>query len=424
MENGLKQQHRGWVILAGIGTVVLLSALAILLFYRCRKPEVLDLRGYVDLGRSPSGEPTARLDTEAILHDLHLPSSESDPHAFERLPEVRAIAEIELVLAAGDEEDTMRVSVSADTETLERAGIVLAPLSWEQQLKGVLSESVSPSPSPVPAAPTPTPEPYKTGYLTALVDAEGNGYNLRAVCERVQKERDDVCKGLTAGSTDYSGIKADKIQVAFSVGKTAEVYKNIYSASYKITLESAVEGSDDIVLYYRIRLVNLKLSADGTVSFDPQVFSQMCKNETECKRAPSPSGSYTTTVLSGGGVRVRDKAAFDQNGFVLFPGCPTSYRMADGFYWSPTCDPLPEELIWKLTAVDGHSLANLLRYARKEIYARYYTMFDPKTEREFYEHYHSFPWYREMSPDLSSRMSETERANIRLLREIQSLIEK
>ena len=424
MENGRTQPNRGFLLLAGIGTVGLLSALALLFFFRCRKPDVIDLSAYVDLGRSQSGEPTARLDTEAILHDLHLPSPESDPHAAEQLPEVRAILDMELYLAFTEAEETMRVAVLADTDTLRRAGIEILSLTWEQPVKGYLAESASPSPTAYAPLPTPTPIVYETRYLTALVDADGNGYNLRAVCERVQRERDEIGKGLVAGSTNYPNYKAEKIQVSFSVGKTAEVYKNIYSASYRITLESAVEGLNDVVLYYRIRLVNLKLNADGTVSFDPQVFSQMCKNETECKRAPSPSNSYTTTVLSGGGVRVGNKAAFDQNGFVIFPGCPTSYRMASGLYWSPTYDALTEDMIWKLTAVDGHSLANLLRYARKEIYARYYTMFDQKSEREFYEHYRSFSWYHEMSPDLSSRMSETERANMRLLREIQSLIEK
>jgi len=85
---------------------------------------------------------------------------------------------------------------------------------------------------------------------------------------------------------------------------------------------------------------------------------------------------------------------------------------------------LDEDAIWKLTAVDGHSLANLLRYARKEIYARYYMAFDPKSEREFRQHYNAYDWYEERKPDLSRLMTETERSNIRLLREIQSLIEK
>ena len=128
--------------------------------------------------------------------------------------------------------------------------------------------------------------------------------------------------------------------------------------------------------------------------------------------------------LSGGGVKVDGRQGFDQNGFVRFPDSPTSYRMANGVYWSPTYDKLDEETVWKLTAVEGHSLANLLRYARKEIYARYYTAFDAKTEREFKTHYEAYEWYEPREPDLSDFMTETERQNIRLLREIQSLIEK
>ena len=98
--------------------------------------------------------------------------------------------------------------------------------------------------------------------------------------------------------------------------------------------------------------------------------------------------------------------------------------MANDVYWSPTYDPLDEDAIWSLTAVEGHSLANLLRYARKEIYARYYVAFDPKTEREFMDHYCAYDWYEVRVPDLLGRMTETERSNMRLLREIQSLIEK
>ena len=147
----------------------------------------------------------------------------------------------------------------------------------------------------------------------------------------------------------------------------------------------------------------------------------MYDSEEESKRLPS-SGSVTK--LWGGGVRVNGKNGFDLNGFVRFPNSPTSYRLANGVYWSPTYDLLDEDMIWALTAVDGHSLANLLRYARKEIYARYYTAFDPKTEREFNEHYRAYAWYEPRTPDLSGLMTEAEKSNIRLLREIQSLIEK
>ena len=97
--------------------------------------------------------------------------------------------------------------------------------------------------------------------------------------------------------------------------------------------------------------------------------------------------------------------------------------MATGLYWSPTYDLLTEDMIWKLTAADAYSLAKVLRYARKEIYARYHAPFDQKTELEFYNHYRSYSWYSS-GVDRSDEMTETERANMRLLREIQSLIEK
>ena len=266
-----------------------------------------------------------------------------------------------------------------------------------------------PTGEPTPAA---TPQPEPDGYLDSLLDSDGNGLNLRTICETVHNERDFLCKEVFGNNYDTT-----KTQVAFIVYKSGR-HHNLYRASYTATFKPE-DGVQPVSIYFTVDLYDL-YRAEGKIGYT-SIDVSMYGSEEESKRCPS---GERVTKLWGGGVKVDGKTGFDLNGFVQFPDCPTSYRLANGVYWSPTYDALDEDMIWKLTAVEGHSLANLLRYARKEIYARYYVSFDPKTEREFYEHYHACLWYEERDTDLSWLMTETERNNIRLLREIQSLIEK
>ena len=273
------------------------------------------------------------------------------------------------------------------------------------------------APVPLPQTETPapvnTPEPAEAdGYLTSLLDADGNGLNLRSVCEAVHSERDLLCKEIFGNNYDTT-----KTQVAFIV-YTGGRHTNLYRASYTATFRPE-DGAEPVSIWFTVDVYDLYREG-GRIRYG-SIDVSMYDSEEESKRLPS-SGSVTK--LWGGGVRVNGKNGFDLNGFVRFPNSPTSYRLANGVYWSPTYDLLDEDMIWALTAVDGHSLANLLRYARKEIYARYYTAFDPKTEREFNEHYRAYAWYEPRTPDLSGLMTEAEKSNIRLLREIQSLIEK
>jgi hypothetical protein len=221
-----------------------------------------------------------------------------------------------------------------------------------------------------------------------------------------------LCKEIFGNNYDTT-----KTQTAFIV-YTEGRRKNLYRASYTATYRPE-DGSDPYSVWFSVDVYDLS-RRDGQITFAGTDVS-MYDSEEESKRLP---GKGTATKLWGGGVRVNGKNGFDLNGFVAFPGYPTSYRLANGIYWSPTYDALNEDAIWSLTAVDGHSLANLLRYARKEIYARYYSAFDPKSEREFAEHFSKYDWYEAREPDLTMLMTETEKSNIRLLREIQSLIEK
>lgn len=402
------------------GSAALLLALCCVLiglyFVQGGETTTVDLQNYVNIGWDANGAPAAMLDVDALLTDLHLPNPKYSSVNQADYPDVDALCRMKLYLSYTDSEDVMVVTIVADTETLHRYGILFDELTWEQTIKGFVAGT---QPTPTPPVPTaepdvsPTPRESMTeGFLSALLDNDGNGLNLRAVCERVQAERDYLCKEILGNSFD-----TDKTQVAFIVGEGGDPYYNLYRCSY--TAETKEEGdAEPTVLYFTVDVFDLYWTGDA-VTFD-RVDVSICRSETESKRLPD---RQSVTKLYGGGVRVAGKSVFDQNGFVKFPNHPTSYKMGSGIFWSPTYDALTEDMIWSLTATDTRSLANVLRYARKEIYARYYMAFDPKSEREFYDHYRSYAWYEEKDPDWESRMTETEWQNIRLLREIQSLIE-
>lgn len=403
---------------AWIGTTVVLTVCVTFIFvYVLARGNrtVIDLENYVTVGTDAGGNPAVLLDVDAILDDLKLPNPNRPGVNLKDYPDVEALCMAKMHLSYLDE-SRMRVTIEADTETLERYGIVFEKLSWDQQVKGfVAGATPTPIPTPAPTEETVGTETDSTepdGFLESLVDSEGNGLNLRNVCEQVQKERDWLCMELFNHTVDTT-----KTQVAFIMFPSGR-HRNLYRASYTATYDPG-DGQETITVYFTVDLYDLQ-RYNGEIHFG-QTDVTLHGSEEESKRLPS---SGTATRLWGGGFKVEGKQGFDQNGFVRFADRPTSYRMANGIYWSPTYDALTEDMIWKLTAVEGHSLANLLRYARKEIYARYYVAFDPKTEREFFEHFNACNWYEAREPDLNGLMTETEQQNIRLLREIQSLIEK
>ena len=407
----IKRQRLAWIL---SGIVLSVSLLIAVVSIVRGHSTVIDLENYVNVGTDAGGNPAVLLDVDAILNDLRLPNPNRPGVNAKDYPEVYALCTAKMHLYPIDA-DHMRVTLEADTETLARYGITFRATTWEQQIKGFVAGA---TPTPVPLPETQTPEPSQLpqetepdGYLNSLLDADGNGLNLRAVCEAVQNERDLLCKEIFGNNYDTT-----KTQVAFIV-LTDGRHKNLYRASYTATYKPE-DGTEPVKIWFTVDVYDLART-EGSIGYG-MIDVSMCGSEEESKQLPKGD----VTKLWGGGVRVSGKNGFDLNGFVKFADQPTSYRLANGVYWSPTYDRLDEDMIWKLTAVDGHSLANLLRYARKEIYARYYAAFDPKTEREFDEHYHAYDWYEAREPDLLGRMTEAERYNIRLLREIQSLIEK
>ena len=410
--NRILSKRLAW-ILSGIVLGVSL-AVAVVSAVRGHRT-VIDLEDYVNVGTDAGGNPAVLLDVDAILNDLRLPNPNRPGVNASDYPEVYALCTAKMHLVPIDA-DHMRVTIEADTETLARCGIFFRSTTWEQQVRGFVA-GATPTPVPVNPGEARTPDPTTRaeapdGYLDSLLDANGNGLNLRAVCEAVQSERDLLCKELFGNNYDTT-----KTQVAFIV-YTDGRHHNLYRASYTATYRPE-NGSEPYSIWFTVDVYDLHRT-EGRIGYG-SIDVSLCESEEESKRLPRGGD---VTKLWGGGVHVKGKDGFDLNGFIRFPDRPTSYRMANGIYWSPTYDSLDEDMIWSLTAVDGHSLANLLRYARKEIYARYYVPFDPKTEREFDEHYRAYGWFEPRVPDLMGRMTETERSNIRLLREIQSLIEK
>ena len=410
-----KQKKARRFLLAGLGAVLLAALLSIILYFVWRHPRIVSLNQYVTIVQNTSGDDLrAEIDRDGILADLHLPTGDADPDAAERLPDVNALMSLTLFLSPTDDPNLVQVTVLADTDTLSAYGIRLDSMKWEQAVvKRVGPESLQMHEEQEPD-PENTEVRTEDVLLTSLIGPDGCGYNLRAVCERIQVERDLICREKLDES-----YNTEKLQISFSVNRSGSA--NCYQVCYRGTADSE-DPEAAVVIYFRISLRNLRLTPEGAVIFEETADISLQKTESECKDVSSPD--YEAVILYGGGQRVSGKIVFDQNGFVVFPGQPTSYRMANGIYWSPTHDLLSEDLIWKLTASDTYSLVKILRYARKEIYARYHSVFDQNTEKEFYEHYRGYAWYRDAKSDRTADITDTEWANIRLLREIQSLIEK
>lgn len=403
------------LVLGAIVTVFAVVGIAVSWFYKGPYVTELCLEDYVTVGLDANGIPSALLDVDAILTDLKLPNPKYADVDQEDYADVNALCNMSLYLSYVEDPSKMRVTVLADTQTLKRYGIVVESLVWDQTIRGFVA-GTTPTPNaahtPLPTA-SASPTPHEPHYLTSLLNEQGEGLNLRSVCERVHSERDSLVSEVFGNN-----FTTDKTQVAFIVYASGR-HHNLYVASYTV---EETEAEEPLQGYFRVELYDLYANEEGVIGYgDVDVF--LCESEEASEQLPKGEG-VTVTRLYDGGVKVSHRLPFDQNGFVRFPNRATSYEMANGVYWSPTYDLLSEDDVWSLTATDQNSLANLLRYARKEIYARYYAAFDPKTEREFYEHYREYDWYEERSPDWTDRMTEAEQANVRLLREIQSLIEK
>lgn len=413
--------RRGMALTVSLSMAVLgISGLLITLYLvNCRYAIPLDFEEYVSISRDDQKRPVAILDVDAILSDYGLPDPTEPDVVLSRYPDVAALCSIGLTVSYADTEGYLHIVLSADTKALLRGGLRVTKLAWDQQLPA-LSPSESRDPEDTGLAVNEDTESLlmTEGRLISLTDNKNNGLNLRTVCERVQQERD------TAAAERFGeGYSSKKLSITFYIDNKSGYHFNTYRVIYRISqkTENVLVAAESAYLVIDIR--NLFWTEGTGVSY---LGAETAWFDTEDEAADTgdyPASVYDEIRLHGGGVLVEDKEAFDQNGFVRFFDEPTSFCMPNGIYWSPTYDLLTEDMVWRLTAVEGHSLVNLLRYCRKEIYARYYCSFDIKTESEFVQHYGSYPWYTVIDENLESRMTDAEKENIRLLREIQSLLE-
>ena len=404
-----------------ISAVIAAVAALVCLWYVTSRAyaEELDPEMYTSIGRDAEGRPTATVDVDAILRDYGLPNPTNVDVQAGDYAEVAALCSMKVTATYAETDGFLHVSLAADTETLHRCGILLVKSEWDQALPPMTSDLWTGETDAPPAAQTPAEETavMEEGYLSLLLDGNAGGLNLRSVCERVQSERDKAANA--AFGEEYTSTK---ISISFLVDSGGAVVRNIYRVVYRIS-EKTENADTRETTYLSVDVVGLKWTAASGVGFSA------VRTETYETQAAATDltdyldDGYTVTKLSGGGVVVEDKVTFDQNGFVRFTGRPTSFMLANGVYWSPTYNLLTEDAIWKLTATEERSLVNLLRYARREIYARHGLTFDADTEKEFYDFYHRYAWYRGSGTDVEDLLTDNEKQNVRLLREIQSLLE-
>lgn len=409
-----------------------LFVLAILLSVFCSHgySQELDLSKFTYVGWDADGLPRGIIDVDAIISALRLPSPNDAHVSVEHYPDVAALCSMSLTLSYTEDETMMHCTVSCDVDTLKKYGIIVESLEWDQQIKGaVIEEPDSVAPSTKPLEPETTVHPLQTeqpkmdeGYIVRLLDKNDNGLNLRDVCQRVHDERDFLCKEIFGNN--YSTTKT---QVYFIVDTQQEDYVNLYRAVYQTTqkLDAAEldKGVEPDVFFFTVDIYDLRWTAEEKIVYGRVDVNMYNTQEEASSTSRFDSDRYRIDKLYGGGIVVKDKNLFDQNGFIRFGGYPTSYMMANGVMWSPSYDELSEDMIWSLTAVQGHSLANVLRYVRKEINARYYMAFSQTEENEFFVHFNQYSWYEAKEENWEDRMTETERYNIKLLRQIQSLVE-
>lgn len=400
----------------GCSLIVLALALLICVVYWefGRGVTTLDPREYTALSRrEEDGAVVAGLNVSAMLHSLHLPDLRETDTDLTLYPDIEALQSLQLSLSYGETGSTMEVKIEGDMATLKAYGIALSPLTYTMDTPAYVEPERQWASNFEGLWNTATPA-LQEGYLTAPLDEYGRGYNLRAVCEEVHRRRD-----LFAQDRFREGYTAEKTQVSFIAFPAGGRMHNCYRAVYAMGTAESEEK-----VYLVIEVQDLHYSQTEGVTFRRSTLTLPdTLKEGENLTAYEKEGA-ACTILYGGGVVRPDREVFDQNGFVRFYGMGTSYRLASGLYWSPTYDLLEEDSIWQLTAGESHSLANLLRYARREIYARHFVRFDRSGEGEFQRHYTGYGWYTGLYAESEVTLSEAEKANVRLLREIQSLIEK
>ena len=399
-------------VIVGLALLILVWAL----FLDRVQRRTADLAVYTTLTRT--GETvTAVLDLDSLLTELGLPNPRIEPKAA-RNGAVKALLNMKLQLAFTEEPDVMALSVEVNEGALKRRGIMLKERNWTGSVK-VLPRTAAQEDAPMIAPEADKPRTVQgDGYLASLLDAEGKGLNLRKVCERVHFERDRLAKEIFGNS-----YVTKKTKLWFIVYPEGSERRNCYRAVYSLSEAGTQEGRSIGNCFFTVDLLDLYYRTGAGVSFSRSDVA-MYDTAAEAERLDEfTAQGCTVTELVGGSVMGAVRPSFDYNGFVRFVGLPMSHPLPDGGLWSPSCDPLEEDDLWRLVGDGEHTMSELLGWVRMEIYARRgYTFPDPD-QAAYREHFAACDWYSGTEEAPERFMTPTERRNLDLLRDMMALLD-
>jgi len=410
-------KHPGRLVLVlAISVGIILLAVAWTLFLGQARRQAVDLAEYTTVTRT--GETvTAVLDVDGLLTELGLPNPRTEQKAA-RNGAVRALLNMDMTLAFTPEPDVMDVSVKVSTAALRLRGIRLMRTEWQSQAK-VLPRTEPPVQEAEKQAPAEVERPKTVladGYLSGLLDEEGKGLNLRSVCERVRFERDRLAKEIFGGS-----YVTRRLGTWFLVLPAGSEHKNCYRAAFLLQEVGMQEGRSVGECYFTVDVWDLAYGARTGVEYARSEVA-MYDGLAEAMDLSAEFAGSTMFELIGGSVVSVGRPTFDYNGFVRFVGLPMSHPLPDGSLWSPSCDPLAEDDLWRLVGNGEYTMAELLSFLRMEILARHGYTFPNPDQAAYRAHYDACDWYRPTEDAPEQYFTPTERQNWNLLLGLEALL--
>ena len=404
------------ILVVSVGIILLAFAWTLYLVRANRR--IVDLTAYTTVTRT--GETvTAVLDVDSLLTELGLPNPRTEPKAAQN-GAVKALVNMEMALAFTEEPDVVDVSVKVNTTALRLKGIRVDKTQWLSPVK-VLPRTETPVQEAAPETPAEVEHPKTVladGLISSLLDEEGKGLNLSAVCERVHFERDRLGKEIFGN--DFGTIKTHLWFIVYPEGGE---HRNAYRAVYTLYERTPSEVRSIHETFFRVDVLDLAYQAGTGVSFRRSDVS-MYDTEAEALGAEEVAAQGGTVIeLIGGSVQGEARPSFDYNGFVRCVGLPMSHPLPDGSLWSPSYDPLDEDDLWRLVGNGEYTMVELLNYVSMEIYARHGYTFPAEDMAIYREHFAACPWYAATESSPERFMTATERQNLDLLRHMRSLLE-
>lgn len=408
-------KHPGRLAVVLVASVaIILLALAWALFLGRMTNRVVDLSAYTTLTRT-GDTVTAVLDVEGLLTELDLPDPRTEPKAASNRV-VKALLDMKLGLEFTEEADVMTVTAEVNEGLLQRRGIGLKERTWTSQVK-VLPRSAQEE-GTVAAQEAQKPQTVLSdGYLTALLDEEGKGLNLRKVCERVHFERDRLAKEIFGSS-----YATKRLGTWFVIFPEDSEHKNCYRVAYVLQETGTQEGRSVGECYFTVDLWDLAYRAGTGVEF-ARSEAALYDTEAEAMDLFAEFAGCTVTELIGGSVQGPERPSFDYNGFVRFVGLPMSHPLPDGSLWSPSYDLMDEDDLWRLVDNGTYTMAEFLAWVRMEIYARHGYTFPNPDQTVYRTHFDGCDWYSPTEDAPEQYFTATERRNWNLLLGLEALLD-